>query len=217
VTGKAFKNMATSSTPVSKTTTPAAFKSGDHVQVSARDQVAADIKSGLYYRHYANMHGTILKLYGEEASVLVDRESLPAEVRQRHEEGEKAMRKKWLDGLSEEGRNRLNAREKEFGLNYAILVSLNDLKPFDPSQMPAAAPTTTSAEITASAKETAKAVFAINPATGESDVDVADDAPEEGLSGTDSNVKRLSESHLAEAEEKFLAERARATKKNGSA
>jgi hypothetical protein len=43
------------------------------------------------------------------------------------------------------------------------------------------------------------------------------ETPGDGLSGTDSSVKRLSESHLAEAEEKFLAERARATKKNGSA
>ncbi len=207
--------MATSSTPASKTTTPSSFKNGDHVQVIARDQVAADIKSGLYYRHYANLHGTILKLYGEEASVLVARESLSEEIRARHEAGEKAMRKKWLDGLSEEGRNRLSTREKEFGLNYAILVSLNDLKPFDPSQAPAA-PAASTAESISIARETAKSISAIDPSTGESDVAVATDAPGEGLSGTDSNVKRLSESQLAEAEEKFLAERARATKKNGS-
>jgi hypothetical protein len=207
--------MVTSSTPVSKSNAAPSFKNGDHVQVAARDQVAADIKSGLYYRHYANLHGTILKLYGEEASVLVDRESLPAEVRERHEAGEKAMRKKWLDGLSEEGRNRLSAREKDFGLNYAILVSLNDLKPFDPSQVPAA-PAAASAEAISSAKETAKAVSAIDPSTGESNVAAAVETPGEGLSGTDSNVKRLSESHLADAEEKFLAERARAAKKNGS-
>jgi hypothetical protein len=146
----------------------------------------------------------------------VDRESLPAEVRERHEAGEKAMRKKWLDGLSEEGRNRLSTREKEFGLNYAILVSLNDLKPFDPSQIPAA-PAAASAESVSDANQTAKAVSAIDPVTGESDVAVATDTPGEGLSGTDSNVKRLSESHLAEAEEKFLAERMRATRKNGAA
>ncbi|MES2464298.1 MAG: hypothetical protein V4671_27370 [Armatimonadota bacterium] len=214
--------MATSSTSASKTTPTApsaastAFKNGDHVQVRARDQSAADIKSGLYYKHYANLHGTILKLYGEEASVLVDRESLSAEVRERHESGEKAMRKKWLDGLSEEGRNRLSTREKEFGLNYAILVAVGDLKPFDPSQIPAA-PETTSPDSSANAKEIARAAAAINPATGESDVDVAKVNPTEGLSGTDSNVKRLSESQLAEAEDKFLAERARVTKKNGSA
>jgi hypothetical protein len=74
-----------------------------------------------------------------------------------------------------------------------------------------------SAEVVSSAKEAAKAVSAIDPATGESDVAAAVETPGDGLSGTDSSVKRLSESHLAEAEEKFLAERARATKKNGSA
>ena len=208
--------MATTTTTAPKTTAPSTFKNGDHVQVSARDQSAADIKSGLYYKHYAGMHGTILKLYGEEASVLVDRESLSDEVRERHESGEKAMRKKWLDGLSEEGRNRLSTKEKEFGLNYAILVSVNDLKPFDPSQVPAtsATPAATASVSTATAKETAKAASAIDLLTGESDVAEATETPEAGLTGTDSSVKRLSESHLAEAEEKFLEERTRATKKN---
>jgi hypothetical protein len=208
--------MATTTTPAPKSTTPTVFKNGDSVQVAARDQVAADIKSGLYYKHYANLYGTILKLYGEEASVLVNKDSLSTEIRDRHESGEKAMRKKWLDGLSEEGRNRLSTREKEFGLNYAILVSINDLKPFDPSSLPAPA-TPVSTEATSGAKATAKAAAAINPETAESDVDQATETPEEGMSGSDSSIKRLSESQLAEAEEKFLAERSRATKKNGSA
>ncbi len=209
------ENMAIAAASAPKTSTSSTFKNGDHVQVTGRDQSAADIKSGLYYKHYAGMHGTILKLYGEEASVLVDRESLPDEVRERHESGEKAMRKKWLDGLSEEGRNRLSTKEKEFGLNYAILVSLSDLKPFDPSQVPAAPATAPASGSSVTAKEMAKAASAIDPLTGESDVAEATETPETGLSGTDSNVKRLSESHLAEAEEKFLAERTRATKKNG--
>src|SRR5687767_13754394 len=70
----------------------AKLKNGDPVKVAAREQTAQDIKSGLYYPHYANLTGTILKVYGEEASVRVDRESLPEDVRLRHDEGEKAMR-----------------------------------------------------------------------------------------------------------------------------
>lgn len=207
--------MATTSAPAPKTTTSTVLKNGDHVQVVARDQVAADIKSGLYYKHYANLYGTILKLYGEEVSVLVNRESLPAEVRERHEAGEKAMRKKWLDGLSEEGRNRLSAREKDFGLNYAILIALNDLKPFTPSEITSAT-ATASVQAVSGAKEIAKAVATINPETGESDVAAATETPGEDLSGSDSDVKRLSESNLAEAEEKFLEERVRASRKNGA-
>jgi hypothetical protein len=103
------------------------IKVGDNVKIAAREQTPADVKSGLYYPHYANLRGTILKLYGEEASVLVDRETLPDAVRARHDEGEAAMRQRYLDGLSEEARNRMNAREKGFSLNYAVLVSLADV------------------------------------------------------------------------------------------
>ncbi|MBC8104516.1 MAG: hypothetical protein H7Z41_18225 [Cytophagales bacterium] len=208
--------MATSSASAAKTPAVAILKNGDPVQVIARDQTTADIKSGLYYGHYGNLHGTILKLYGEEASVLVNRDSLPGEVRERHEAGEKAMRLKWLDGLSEEAKNRMSSREKEFGLNYAILVSAADLKPFDPNVAPAPTPAVPAGKTSAAAKEGAKSIAAIDPLTGESDVAVATETPEAGESGTDSSVKRLSESQLAAAEEAFLAERARSAKKSGA-
>jgi hypothetical protein len=38
------------------------------------------------------------------------------------------MKNKWLDGLSEEGRNRLTPKEREFNLRYTVLVSVNDVK-----------------------------------------------------------------------------------------
>jgi hypothetical protein len=107
----------------------AKINSGDTVTIAVREQTPADIKSGLYYPHYAGMSGTILKVYDEEASVLVDRDALPMELRKRHEENEKAMKTKWLDGLSEEARNRLTGAEKKFALNYAILVAVADLAP----------------------------------------------------------------------------------------
>lgn len=102
---------------------------GDTVTVVQREQTPADIKSGMYYPHYGGLSGTILKVYNDEASVLIDRETLPADLRKRHEENEKAMKVKWLDGLSDEARNRLTGAEKKFGLNYAILVSVLDLAP----------------------------------------------------------------------------------------
>jgi hypothetical protein len=102
---------------------------GDSVLVVSREQTAADIKSGLYYPHYGGLSGTILKVYGEEASVLVDRDTLPTELRKRHEDNEKAMKVKWLDGLSDEARNRLTGAEKKFSLNYALLIATADLAP----------------------------------------------------------------------------------------
>ncbi|MBB6052668.1 hypothetical protein [Armatimonas rosea] len=105
------------------------ISSGDTVTVAKREQTPADIKSGLYYPHYGGLSGTILKVYGDEASILVDRDTMTTELRKRHEENEKSMKAKWLDGLSEEARNRLTGAEKKFALNYAILVAVADLAP----------------------------------------------------------------------------------------
>jgi hypothetical protein len=142
------------------------YKTGDTVRIIARDQEPADIKSQLYYPHYAGLKGAILKLYGEEASVLIERETLPAEVRTRHVENERAMRQRWLDGLSEEGRNRLSAKEKEFGLNYAVLVALKDVEPAKPGVDSLVS--SAGAETKRPAREVAKTPAAIDPATAES-------------------------------------------------
>jgi len=210
--------MATTSTGTPTKTTK--FNPGDDVQVVARDQAATDIKSGLYYPHYADLYGTILKVNGEEASVLVNRDSLPVEVRARHEEGEKAMRQKWLDGLSDEARNRLGAREKEFGLNYAVLVSVNDLKPFDPSKAPPK-PVAKSvpAAVKQEAKQFGKAASSVDPTTGQSNLasptrTVSDWGETVGETADERAARRLSESELSAAEEAFLAERA--AKSNGA-
>jgi hypothetical protein len=105
------------------------FQPGDYVAVTARDQTAADIKSGLYYPHYGGLQGTILKVYGDEISVQVDRTTLSNAMRTRHEDNEKAMRQRWLDGLSEEARTKLSAGDKAFTLGYALLVAAADLRP----------------------------------------------------------------------------------------
>lgn len=116
------------------------FKTGDTVTIAAREQTPSDIKSGLYFPHYGGLTGSLLKVYGEEAAVLVDRDSLPEAIRKRHEENEKAQRQRWLDSLSEEARNRLSANDKQFALNYAILVSVNDVAAGRPAAKTDAAP-----------------------------------------------------------------------------
>ena len=110
----------------------AQFTEGAAVRLADRDTSAADTKSGLFYPYYRNLTGTIAKLYADNtAAVAVDPESLPEGIRKRHQAGTEAMRQKWLDGLSDEGRNKLSAAEKKFSLRYSLLVSLSDLSAND--------------------------------------------------------------------------------------
>ncbi len=103
---------------------------GSPVRLADREPNAADSKSGLYYPYYRNLTGIIAKLYADEtATVMIDPESLPSEIRARHQAGTDAMRQKWLDGLSDEARNKLSASEKKFSLRYNLLVGLADLFP----------------------------------------------------------------------------------------
>ncbi len=105
---------------------------GAPVRLADRETSAADTKSGLFYPYYRGLTGTIAKLYSDStAAVAVDPDSLPEDIRKRHQAGTDAMRQKWLDGLSDEGRNKLSAAEKKFSLRYSLLVSLTDLLPAD--------------------------------------------------------------------------------------
>lgn len=114
---------------------------GDTVRVSDREPVTADTRSGLFYPHYRGLTGTLAKVYGDgTASVTVDLESLPEDARARHEAGVQKTRQKWLDGLSDEARNRLSAAEKKFQLRYTILVSTDDLTRFDAPRTEETAP-----------------------------------------------------------------------------
>ena len=107
-----------------------ALAAGDPVQVADREIAGADAKSGLFYPHYRGLTGTIAKVYPDgTAAVTVVPESLPGEMRDRHKAGSEAQRQKWLDGLSDEARNRLSAAEKKFSLRYTILVATTDLSP----------------------------------------------------------------------------------------
>ena len=110
---------------------------GEAVRLADRETTAADTKSGLFYPYYRGLTGTIAKLYSDStAAVAVDPDSLPDDIRKRHQAGTDAMRQKWLDGLSEEGRSKLSAAEKKFSLRYSLLVSLSDLSPGDSAEPP---------------------------------------------------------------------------------
>jgi len=105
---------------------------GAPVRLADRETSAADTKSGLFYPYYRGLTGTIAKLYSDNtAAIAIDPDSLPEDIRKRHQAGTDAMRQKWLDGLSDEGRNKLSAAEKKFSLRYSLLVSLTDLSPSD--------------------------------------------------------------------------------------
>jgi len=113
---------------------------GDRVRVKDREQTAADIKSQLFYEHYRNLVGNIAKLYADgTASINIDQQALTKEVAKRHDETATGIRQRWLDGMSDEGRNKLTATEKTFNLRYTILVSATDLDPFS-GAIPTAAP-----------------------------------------------------------------------------
>lgn len=110
---------------------------GQAVRLADRETTAADTKSGLFYPYYRGLTGTIAKLYSDStAAVAVDPDSLPEDIRRRHQAGTDAMRQKWLDGLSEEGRNKLSAAEKKFSLRYSLLVGVSDLSPGDAAETP---------------------------------------------------------------------------------
>ena len=104
------------------------LKEGDQVTFADREATAEDVKTQLFYDFYRGLTGKILKVYPtDEIAVEVDQDSLPSEVAQRHREMQEAEMKKWLDSLSEEGRNRLTPKERDFKLRYSLLVSANDL------------------------------------------------------------------------------------------
>jgi len=131
----------TDKTPTKTTNEPLA--SGTPVRLADREAGSADVKSGLFYPYYKGLTGTVTKDYADgTVSLSVDSDSLPDEIRKRHQTGTEAMRTKWLEGLSDEARNKLSAAEKKFSLRYSILVGLEDLTVTGaPAEMvPSAAP-----------------------------------------------------------------------------
>ncbi len=116
----------TEKTPTKTAAEP--MTSGTPVRIADREAGTADTKSGLFYPYYRGLTGTVTKDYADgTVSLTVDADSLPEEIRKRHQTGTEAMRTKWLDGLSDEARNKLSAAEKKFSLRYSLLVGAEDL------------------------------------------------------------------------------------------
>jgi ribosomal protein L21E len=104
-------------------------KEGDRVRIRTREQTEDDVKSQMYYPHYGGMTGVVQKVYSKaEVAIAVEMDSVSREIRKRHDDVRDQMKTKWLDGLSEEGRNRLTEREKDFNLRYVVLVAMSDLE-----------------------------------------------------------------------------------------
>ena len=112
------------------------FNEGDVVQVISREATPADAKNQTYYPHFAGLSGTVDKVHDNEISVKVDEEALPEDVRKRHTDIQESIKRKWLNGLSGEARNRLTPEEKQFKLAYTVLVQAADLEKIKPGPKP---------------------------------------------------------------------------------
>ena len=108
----------------------AQVKEGVHVRIADRDATAEDAKSGLFYNHFRGLTGVVQKVYDtQEVAIEVDQSSLAEGITTRHTEIQEQMKAKWLDGLSDEARNRLTEKERIFRLRYTVLVAAKDVSP----------------------------------------------------------------------------------------
>jgi hypothetical protein len=106
------------------------FKPGDRITIAQRECNAEDAKTGLYYGYFGGLTGTVDRVYQEgSVCVIVDLDSLPAGMRDRHLKVQKQERDRWLHGLSDEVRNRLTGEQKQLKMSYNILVGAADLAP----------------------------------------------------------------------------------------
>jgi hypothetical protein len=110
------------------------FKEGEWVKVLEREPSPADLKNGTFYAYFCGLIGTVDRVYDDEICIRVDISSLPDDIRKRHLDIQDSMKKKWINGLSGEMRNRLSAEDKQFDLSYTILVQESDLEKTKPGE-----------------------------------------------------------------------------------
>ncbi len=116
---------------------------GQRVRVTQREITPEDTKTGSLYDYMRGLTGTIQKVYGTgQVGVEIDLEALPSTIRERHTGVQEAMRTRWMDGLSEDAKNRLTEPEKIFRLRYTLLLNNADVEPYDgPPAQPRELPT----------------------------------------------------------------------------
>lgn len=170
----------------------ASLAAGDRVEIQTRDMTADDEKNGLYYSYFAGLTGTVDTVYGDgSVCINVDLEALSAEARDRHLAMQESERKKWLESLSGEARNRLTPEQKQLRLSYKILVSSKDIAPIKGGK-PTSAKRAEKASVPAS--EDSAPAAEKGPAR----------APEPTGVDEEPSPKRVSEEDLAKAEEDYL-------------
>lgn len=114
---------------------PQKFKESDYVKIIAREASASDLRNKTYYPYFGGLAGTVDKVYDTEICVKVDLDTLPEDILARHTSVQDSIKRKWLDGLSGEARNRLTAEEKRFELAYTMLVQISDLEKAAPGEV----------------------------------------------------------------------------------
>jgi hypothetical protein len=189
------------------------FKEGDYVKIIERDPTPADVKNGTYYPYFCGLSGTVDKVYDTEICLKVDPETLPEDVLKRHTDIQESIKRKWLNSLSGEARNRLTPEDKRFELAYTILVQSDDLEKSKPgTPKPTAVrgvrplnPPSTAED--SDATETPAALKAAPAPTARS-------ASGGGNKPADSTTKPVTSKDLDAAEQAFLKQREEAMKKN---
>ena len=186
-------------------------KAGSRVKVVERELTADDAKTGLYYSYFGGLMGTVDRLYDDDSvCVDIDIDSLTEEMRARHLSVQEAERKRWLENLSDELRNRLNAEQKQLKMNYRILVAQKDLEPSN-SDKPAAKAAPEIAKREAAPVEESKKGAGDAPAPSHNARaprgSPAQASGEPDAPADEPSPKRLSEADLAAAEEEFLRSR----------
>lgn len=167
----------------------AEFKAGDGVVIKSREVTPDDVKSGLYFDYFGGLVGKVDRVYDDgTVCVDVDIDSLTKDARDRHLAMQEAERRRWLDGLSGEARNRLTEEQRQLKISYKLLVSKKDLEPLKGGK-----PKGSSGKSGSSSEST--------EGKGEGSADSPDPA---GQATGSEEPKRLTEADLAAREEEFL-------------
>ncbi len=190
----------------------AAVKAGDRVQIVTREVTNEDQKSGLYYSYFGGLTGTVDRVYDDNTVCIdIDLDSLSEETRERHLQMQENQRKKWLDSLSGEVRNRLTAEQKQLRISYKLLVGHNDVVPYkgDKPRSDKKSTKTESGDESSAANE--GPARAPEPGAGQKDGPPAVEEVQEQVTEARSAKKaaeeasrRLSEADLAAREEEYL-------------
>ena len=107
----------------------AQMEKGSPVCIKERPVTPDDTRSGLYYQYFSGLKGKVDRAYDDGSVCLdIDLESLPEAARKRHLGIQDAEKKKWLNSLSDEARNRLTSEQKQLKISYKILVHKNDVE-----------------------------------------------------------------------------------------